>query len=209
MVLGASHFCSQNQCIYHNRCTDPKCKDSSPYNNLCEKSDVPLTDTTRKEIDDFIAERNSIKAYENYSNFIINEMNLANNREDVFSHIVFYNYVQFFQPEMKTESQYLSERDYLALSKVIHDYAPELVIVWGVEVGAFLKKKGSDKVYIEGADTNYLFRIPSLSKSLIFLNIYHPCDMYGYFSNNIQNFKTYFSLVINHWKILGQETNKS
>lgn len=201
MVLGASHFCKQTNCNYHSQCTDSKCKDSSPYNLLCEFSDVELKNTTRNDIDNFIVGNNSIEAYKNFSNFIVNETDFANSPKEVFSLIVFYNFIQFFQPEMKTKEEYISERDYLALLEVIKKYTPELIIVWGTEVGNYLKKKGSVKTEIKNANQDYLFRIPTISKSIMFLNIYHPCDLYKHFSNDIDNFKKYLSLVINYWNV--------
>lgn len=140
LVLGASFYCDKD-CKYRANCTDLLTRDSSKYNLTCpeyngkkdENGNSLRLSNEPSNVDD------SYSAYKIFEKLFIE----ATGIEDMWNHITFTNYVQFFLPSKETKEEYLTERDYLAFIEVVqhHEYDPDVIIVWGKPVREELQRR--------------------------------------------------------------------
>lgn len=140
LVLGASFYCDKD-CKYRANCTDLLTRDSSKYNLTCpeykgkkdENGNSLRLSNEPSNVDD------SYSAYKIFEKLFIE----ATGIEDMWNHIAFTNYVQFFLPSKETKEEYLTERDYLAFIEVVqhHEYDPDVIIVWGAPVRDELQRR--------------------------------------------------------------------
>lgn len=92
---------------------------------------------------------------------------------DLWSHIAFVNYAQNFQPN--PTGNLFQEDDLNAFNKYIELLKPNVVIVWGCDLGGELEKKGF-KVNAENNGYNWT------KDGIQFVNSYHPS--YSGFKDN-------------------------
>ena len=128
--------------------------------------------------------------------FMVETMGLARDMQSFWSSIVYMNYVQFMLPHMRTENWDISERDYEAFCSVVQCYEPMVVIVWGTPVGNELKKRGQGNTLLPGADINYLFKQQISGKNYLFVNCYHPSNLYGVFMNDTDYFAKQLQIAL-------------
>ena len=208
MILGASHYCLYNEkstefkCPNWAECTARENRDSSKYNTCCPWNQkmskdckieiAKLEDTTISEIDDFLGGLSTNPSYPNFTEFMLDFIG-ENNPHNFWDYVLFYNYVQYFSSTIETPT--LDERDvqnFYALLEILDHYSPDLIIVWGIQVTKHFKTKNiksiADFKWRDGCG-NYIFDLKYHEKQYTFINSYHPCDMYKWWSNHKDEFK--------------------
>ena len=123
-------------------------------------------------------------------------MKLAKDIKSFWESIMFMNYIQFMLPHMQTEKGDLSERDYEVFSAVLQSYKPDIIIVWGAPVGNAIKDRGQKKTRLAGADINYLFKQQINGRENLFVNCYHPSNLFGKFTNDSDNLARQLHLIL-------------
>lgn len=198
MVLGASHYCNHNDdCLFFNDCT----KNSRDYESRCPFYEgMRLSDTTVNEVNDFLKGKAN-DAYDKFTDFMVNEMELAKDKVSFWNTIVFANYVQHFLPHWKTKVKDIYPQDYEALKEIVQLHKPNIVIVWGTPVGNDLKKKERIATRLPKADDNYLFKQQIGDRECLFINCYHPSEPSSasikWFTNDKANFREQLEIVLN------------
>lgn len=133
LVVGASFYCRNVDCVFFGECTSVSAKDSSPCDRLCpEYKDV---EKDLQNEPSYIVE----EAPTTYKRFTssISKFTEKGAYSDIWSHLAFTNYVQFFLPSSsngyrKTRLKDLSERDFEAFIETLKELQPDVVIIWGV-----------------------------------------------------------------------------
>ena len=190
LVVGASHYCKHKECPYFKQCTSRELKDSSPYNTLCQHCDTVLTNSTIETVEYFIEGAENV-SYENFSDFMIEEMKLAPDKKTLWNHFAFMNYVQYMlgsDDDIFTAASDIQDRDYAAFKEVVGQLTPDIIIAWG-KAGDDIKQHRIQNNIIEGVDSNYIFDIEIDGCAYRVIHCYHPCNMYGWFSNDAENLK--------------------
>ena len=123
-------------------------------------------------------------------------MKFAESKHKLWNSIAYMNYIQFMLPHMKTENYDISERDYTAFCETVAHYEPNIIIVWGSPVGNALKEHGQDDVRLPDADINYVFKQQIAERECVFVNCYHPSNLYGRFTNDTDNFARQLRLIL-------------
>lgn len=200
LVLGASHYCNhKGDCCYFFDCTNEHLKDSSLFDKKCPYTDNEgggLLQQTVQEVEAFLDGYSVNNTYSMFTDFMVETMGLARDMQSFWSSIVYMNYVQFMLPHMRTENWDISERDYEAFCSVVQCYEPMVVIVWGTPVGNELKKRGQGNTLLPGADINYLFKQQISGKNYLFVNCYHPSNLYGVFMNDTDYFAKQLQIAL-------------
>ncbi len=127
LVVGASFYCDKHDCPYFCDCTNPNKKDSSPYNKTCPeyvKHGAELRYEPTYAIDE------NYQAYQRFDKLMHEVVN--SDVENVWEHLAFTNYVQFFVPTKNTYKDYLSDRDFEAFIETLIELKPDVVISWGM-----------------------------------------------------------------------------
>lgn len=127
LVVGASFYCDKHDCPYFSDCTSPEKKDSSYYNTICPeyvKHGAELKFEPRYAIEE------NYHAYQRFEK-LMREV-VGSDLENIWEHIAFNNYVQFFIPTKNTYKNYLSDRDFEAFIETLVELQPDLVISWGM-----------------------------------------------------------------------------
>lgn len=190
LVLGESLFCSQDGhgkhklCPFFQLCTDTARKNSNAFDHKCPfKTNDALSETAKYNVECFLAgnSEGDIVSYQNFTNLMM-DAGVAHNADDLFSHVVFYDFMQFFSPERSIQKIYLSERDDMAFEEIVQKHDPHVIIIWGTTVGDWIKAKGRYPARnIRGADDlNYIFNQKIAGRWRTFFCMYHPADSYGY-----------------------------
>ena len=127
LVLGASFYCNKHDCPNFKDCTSHNIKDSSPYDKTCPeygKQGAELRLEPRYAIEE---------NYPDYQRFekLMREV-VGCDVEDIWEHLAFTNYVQFFVPTTNTYKSYLSNRDFEAFIETLVELRPDIVISWGM-----------------------------------------------------------------------------
>lgn len=194
LVLGTSFYCDKCSCKYFKECTDRTKKDSSEFDLLCpenSKYNINLHDQPNHNIND---------GHNTYNNFA-SAFNEYLNKDEIFwDKVAFTNYIQFFLPTNETERSDLSERDFNAFYETIKELQPNIVIIWGCIINTRLKEDNpyiTDKEKLSSTE-HYIchIKIPEIKHEIGLINCYHPCNKYGYWSNNIEKFKSYFKNLL-------------
>lgn len=189
--LGCNHFqeCTGGKTKdYDDYCPWMK-KDvySKNYEDLCQAIDTKTDDckmifeklksTTLGEVCNFLdTEWGDNNSFEKFSKFCIeyfleDKCNKEKEyRNQLWSHIAFVNYAQNFQP--KSTGNYFQPDDFSSFKKYIEilnelGLKPNVVIVWGCDLGGELEKKGF-KVNAENNGYNWT------KDEIQFVNSYHP-----------------------------------
>ena len=183
--LGCANFSdctSENTKRYNKDCAWMKKEEySKDYVVLCEAIGKKtgdcniilekLNSTTIGEVCNFLdndcEDNASYTRFTNYctcyfSQELTNEIDSKNN---FWSHIAFVNYAQNFQPN--STGNHFFESDFNSFKKYIELLEPDVVIVWGCDLGGELEKKGF-KVNAENNGYNWT------KDGIQFVNSYHP-----------------------------------
>ncbi len=173
-VLGASFYCDDKWRDCHRCCTCTDNKDSSKYELTCPKykgnkdeNGKPLRLSNEpSNVDDYYP------VYREFQKLIT----AATGIEDMWVHITFTNYVQFFLPSFETKEEYFTERDYLAFVEVVQYYEPDVVIVWGRVVREELQRRLSDSNLVTEKTNDRVWKIQlnkeGKERALVF--VHHP-----------------------------------
>lgn len=181
LVTGASHYCKEKGCKFFKQCTSRTKKNSSKFDLSCPHSNDYLSNCTIETVGYFLNGDENV-SYCKFTNFMIDQMELANNTYELWNHIAFYNYVQFMlagDDKTDTNPSDISERDYLAFEEVVKELNPDLIIVWGTPVGKELKRRRVNKIKVYETIKDYVFDLEISGKTYLVINSYHPS--YGNF----------------------------
>lgn len=200
LVLGASFYCPNTKCKLYNCCTNVEKKDSSSCDATCpiyNPDGKVLHNEPSYCIDD------APKTYQTFASYISKYLDNGN-YENVWSHLAFTNYVQFFLPATskgfrETRWSDLSERDFEAFTETIKEIEPDIVIIWGCVINSRLKEENAyvtDKSLL-GETGGYMchMKIPGMSKEVTLLNPYHPSSSAWHSALSI--FEKYLKQAIN------------
>lgn len=197
LVVGASHYCKHKECPYFKQCTSRELKDSSPYNALCQHCDTDLANSTIETVEYFIEGTENV-SYENFSDFMIEEMKLAPDKKTLWNHFAFMNYVQYMlgsNDDIYTATSDIQDRDYAAFKEVVSQLTPDIIIAWG-KAGDDIKLRRILNNVIEGVDPNYIFDIENDGCAYRVIHCYHPCNMFRRFSDDAENFKKQLEFLL-------------
>lgn len=198
LVVGASFYCIKKECNYFKKCTDPAIKDSSEFNLTCPyNSGLPLNDAPQIELGECY--KPYVKFSKAIESFIDTCIEGKDNYDEIWNHLAFTNYVQFWVPTKKTEPEYLSERDFEAFIESVNELEPDIVILWGRVINGRLKKNNEyvlDKELLKSTD-NYVchMKLPSLDKTIALVNPCHPSSI-GYWDAGTNYFVKYLKMVL-------------
>ena len=93
-----------------------------------EKLDIPVTPGPFQPTWESIEE--NYPAYQRFEK-LMREV-VGCDVEDIWEHLAFTNYVQFFVPTTNTYKSYLSNRDFEAFIETLVELRPDIVISWGM-----------------------------------------------------------------------------
>ena len=168
LVLGASFYCLNKTCKFHDECTDSNKKDSSAYNIICPCKDG---DELRNQPTDTPNNKT-------YNTFIKSLQEFVESGVDAWKRVAFTNYVQFFVPTWNTYEYYLSKHDFNAFIQTIKKLKPDVVIVWGTVVNKPIRDNDFVINKQELQNTyGYLWHlegIPGVKHKITVVNCYHP-----------------------------------
>ena len=127
LVVGASFYCNKHDCPYFGDCTSPDKKDSSIYNKTCP---VYAKQGAELRLEPRYAIEENYQAYQRFEKLMREVVGKC--AENVWEHLAFTNYVQFFVPTINTYKEYLSNRDFEAFIETLVELKPDVVISWGM-----------------------------------------------------------------------------
>ena len=199
LILGASFYCPKVDCKYYKDCTDTKTKDSSKYDMICPEYD-------KKGLCLHEEPTNSINS--EYSTYVTFAKGLAhfigsNDYVNIWNHLAFTNYVQFFLPGSgenfrPTNASDLSERDFNAFIEVLKLLSPNIVVIWGCVINSRLKEFNEyvfDKEILKDTDWYVChMRLPGVNHDIALVNSNHPSS--SAWHSDKPNFDTYFHKVL-------------
>lgn len=184
LVFGASYYCPKVNCPYYKDCTSIEYKDSSKYDERC-----PVYMATNRSLHDEPSyTTGETKAYSNFASLFQPYVK----DEDVWEHLAFTNYVQYFLPLStdasgknfygRTLQSHLSDRDFEAFIEVIQELKPDIVVFWGMVIEKPIRNPQLNK-YLDGLDECfnntegyicYMKDIPGVDHDVALFNCYHP-----------------------------------
>lgn len=157
---------------------------SSAYKELCDSIEEhklygKLESTTLDEVYLFLdhVSRNN-KSFEKFTNLCIklfdqNIPDFLKDAEDkrvvIWEHIAFANYAQNFQPNSTGNG--FQKNDFNAFTDYISLIKPDIVIVWGCDLGGNLAKNGFKT---NAKQEGYVWKKSVSNKEITFINSYHP-----------------------------------
>ncbi len=197
LVIGASFYCSSKNCPFFNDCTDVVKKDSSKYDNICpvySKEKLLLSEEPWHTVG------NEYRTYKVFANFIGHFIK-NNDYHEIWEHLAFTNYVQFFVRPVTTHKKYLSERDFNAFIETLSELKPNIVISWGT---VFLNDIRRNNPYVIDNDLLeqneyyicHMRSIPEVPHDITLVSGYHPSSI-RYWYNDLEKLKKYFNLALN------------
>ena len=198
LVLGASFYCTSENCPFFKKCTDVEKRDSSEYDKKCpdyRKEKLLLSDEPSHTVSA------GHRAYKTFSKFISKIMG-DSNYDEIWSHLAFTNYVQFFVPPKNTYKSYLSPRDFDAFIETLSELKPHIVISWGTVILDDIRHK--NKYVIdnnESLEKNeyyicHMRGIPEVSHDITLVSGYHPSAI-KYWYQDLEKLIKYFNLALN------------
>ena len=199
LIVGASFYCSEVGCLFYEKCTDVKRKDSSLYDSSCPIY-IYSEKQLHKEPTYVVSELPT--TYRRFSSSLSKTIGVGTT-ETVWDYLAFTNYVQFFLPASgngyrQTLQSDLSQRDFEAFKEIVIELKPNIVIIWGCVINRPLVK---DNPYLaektELADTGgYLcsMNLPELAHPVVILNPYHPSSTH--WSSSLDKFEAYLSSIL-------------
>ncbi len=199
LVIGASFYCPEVGCVFYEKCTDVKRKDSSLYDSSCPIY-ISAGKQLHKEPTYVVSELPT--TYRRFSSSLSKTIGVGT-PETVWDYLAFTNYVQFFLPASshayrQTLQSDLSQRDFDAFKETIIELKPNIVIIWGCVINRPLVE---DNPYLAGktelADTGgYVccMNLPELAHPVIILNPYHPSS--PHWSSSLDKFEAYLRSIL-------------
>ena len=197
LVVGASFYCNKTDCPFFADCTNVAKKDSSKYDKSCPEyiNDGLLLS---EEPWHTISER--YRTYKVFANFISQYLGDCD-YDEVWTHLAFTNYVQFFLPSQATQKNYLSKRDFDAFIETLSQLKPDIVISWGV---AFLDDIRANNPYVvdkELLERNEYYMchmrgVPEVNHEITLLSCYHPASV-SHWYNDLELFEKYMQIALN------------
>lgn len=196
LVVGASFYCTKTNCRFFADCTDIVKKDSSKYDSICpdySEEKHLLSEEPWHTIG------NGYRTYKVFANFISQFLN-ENDYREVWQHLAFTNYVQFFLPSVNTRKGHLSKRDFDAFIETLSELKPDIVISWGV---VFLDEIRTNNPYVidlKDLKQNeyylcHLRGVPEVDHDIKLLSCYHPASV-SHWYNDLELFSKHFQLAI-------------
>lgn len=204
LIIGASHNCPHSKdCPYFGNCTssDMSHGNSRSYNNICpyketgdNNLELPLEETTKNTVKSFFNKTNEEQnvSFRNFTDFMNKYFNEEKNEDfdrSFWSHVAFINYAQNFESQKR--GNHFSDEDYEAFKQYMEIIKPDVVIIWGCDLGNELRKRGvkpgEEDKNIEDT-VHYYWKINEGLRDVEFINCYHPCknmsllEDYGKFS---------------------------
>lgn len=197
LVVGASFYCTSVNCPFFSYCTNEKTKDSSKYDNQCPdycEEQLLLSDEPKHTIE------NKHRAYKTFSKFISKIIGGCDYKE-IWSHLAFTNYVQFFVPTKDTYKRYLSKRDFNAFIETLSELKPHIVISWGTVILDDMRQHNDyviDKDLLEQNEYYicHMRNIPEVSHDITLVSGYHPSAI-KYWYKDLEKLIKYFNLALN------------
>lgn len=176
LVLGASFYCEDTLRSCHKYCTSTVKKDSSKYDLMCPKYEV-RTDENGKPLRISNEPSNIDADYTAYLEFQ-KLITAATGIDEMWKHIVFTNYIQFYLPSKDTKKEYFTERDYLAFIEVVqhHEYDPDVIIVWGKPVREELQRRLPEtcKSIEKMGHEDRVWRVRFVDRERVLVFTHHP-----------------------------------
>lgn len=174
LILGASFYCDKKHCDYFADCTNTTNKNSSKFDNICPEYADKLDNVgaPRKLSNEPSNVDDNYSAYKIFEKLFVGATGVT----DMWSHVLFTNYVQFFVPPYETKGSYLSERDIDAFHKTLIQYNPDVVICWGTTIVKPIRENYHYVIDREKLpDTeHYIWHINPCGKVVTMVNPYHP-----------------------------------
>ncbi|MDL2220984.1 hypothetical protein LJC35_00350 [Parabacteroides sp. OttesenSCG-928-N08] len=179
VVVGASFYCDRKKCSFFSRCTDTKLKDSSPFDERCPEY-INEGKVLHQEPTYCVSEMPRT-----YATFIsyFSKWFEDDSYENMWNHMAFTNYVQFFLPcgsegYRETRMSDLSERDFKAFNETLVELQPDIVIVWGCVFNTRVRIDNEylvDKTELEQTEWYVCHvKVPGVSHEIALINPYHP-----------------------------------
>ena len=189
LIIGASHNCPHSKdCPYFCDCTscDIFMGNSKLYNNICphkeigdDNQELPLEETTKYTVSAFLKYPNeeinvSFYKFTDFMKKYFKEKNDALYR-DFWNHVAFVNYAQNFESQKR--GNHFSDEDFEAFKQYMKEIKPNVVIVWGSDLGNELRRKGikpnADDDNLKNSN-DYYWKGTDDFKGVQFVNCYHP-----------------------------------
>ena len=189
LIIGASHNCPHSKdCPYFCDCTscDIFMGNSKLYNNICphkeigdDNQELPLEETTKYTVSAFSKYPNeeinvSFYKFTDFMKKYFKEKNDALYR-DFWNHVAFVNYAQNFESQKR--GNHFSDEDFEAFKQYMKEIKPNVVIVWGSDLGNELRRKGikpnADDDNLKNSN-DYYWKGTDDFKGVQFVNCYHP-----------------------------------
>ena len=190
LIIGASHNCPHSKdCPYFCDCTscDIFMGNSKLYNNICPHKDtdkdnkpVLLEDTTIYTVSAFLKYPNEEinVSFHNFTDFMKKYFKEEDNDEfdrDFWNHVAFVNYAQNFESQKR--GNHFSDEDFEAFKQYMKEIKPDVVIIWGSDLGNELRRKGikpnADDDNLKNSN-DYYWKGTDDFKDVQFVNCYHP-----------------------------------
>ena len=211
LVIGTSHYCPHDSCNDYVYCTNNAT--SSGYSKIHKentgcKQGFPLEKATQNLITSFIGESLNDKEQDRdytslsiFSNFMIEYFKKKGedvSSKDFWEHVAFVNYAQNF--ESRKETTYFSPNDFEAFKKYLDEIKPDVVIVWGSELGEELRKnlkvQPSEQNETNGNSILYYWKGTGEYEKIEFLNCHHPYNNSEKFMSD-ENFSNALNKIFN------------
>lgn len=192
LIIGASHNCHHStDCPYYCDCTscDIFMGNSKLYNNICPHKDtddnnqeLSLEETTKHTINSFLKNTNdeNNKSFRHFTDFMKNYLKMKNievTDGDFWNQVAFVNYAQNF--ESQKTGNHFSDEDFEAFKQYMEIIKPDVVIIWGCDLGNELRKRGvkpgEEDQNIEETE-HYYWQVKEGDHSIEFINCNHPCN---------------------------------
>lgn len=195
LVVGASFYCDQRTCPYFSRCTDVERKDSSAFDAICpayQTCGAFLHDEPSHAIGD------APQTYQRFASYLSSKVGKREYAE-VWNHVAFTNYVQFFLPAVPgrfrdTRPSDLSERDFEAFNETLRELQPHIVIIWGCVFNSRVREQNSwliDRSELERTRWYVChIQMPGIDHPIAVINSYHPSS--SAWNSAIDDFDRYF-----------------
>lgn len=187
LVLGASFYCTNNECVFFNECTNPDKKDSSRFDSICPQNNGSALHDYPKE-----AGGRAYPLFEEFMRQFVDE-------GDFWPRVSFTNYLQFFSPTIITKKKYLSNRDLEAFRETLRELKPDIVISWGTAILESLRDNNPDVIDKKDLPNSDYYichiKLPDDNHTITLVSGYHPSSRY--WKSNLGNLRYYIELALN------------
>ena len=200
LVVGASFYCSRQECIYFSECTSTELKNSSIYDEICpvyKRYEKVLRNEPTYSVED------GPKTYRRFSE-TIKKITGAPSYEDSWRYVAFTNYVQFFLPSnglnfRSTKPADLSQRDFDAFIETVEELKPDIIVIWGCVINYPIKETNQyiidRQMLLETNGYVCYMKYPNRETNVAIINSYHPSSSSWYSCKN--DFEFYLNKLIN------------